>query len=524
MENNVRIAPVKPTMLPIPMQLLDKIAIDHANGHVYVDRRAAGDPNLLTWQDRNKSNGLVFLIKPAEVDEVAKLREGGMRVSESGDDDLLVRNHAIEIITTAGKYNASDIHIMMRGNYTEIQIVVDGGLLVLKRINQEEGAALSRAIYQGIAKTRDSSYEPLQFQSAQIPGDALPNNIGVSSVRIIRGPCYPQDSGGAFMTMRLQYVSGHKGTRLSELRPLELPRKPQGAFMLGEMGYTPSQLDKIYTLMDAPNGLILFTGPTGSGKTTAIFECLQEVARIHPDRRLVTIEDPVEKPMEWALQMAVTGCKTDEETGDAFAERGRVTLRLAPNNIFLGELRGPDVAVAAIELSLTGHQVWSTLHVTDPFLAVDRFEMMDNQRLARRVFCDHKLVRGVIAQRLLAKLCTECSVLLSGKPDTLSKRIIKSLQTWGDLSKVKVRGVGCSHCGHRGTSGRFAVAEILVTDADVMVDFINHGSEVARKNHRMKPDSDPSMIESAIKYALAGFVDPRSIEKSIDLIEPKGKE
>lgn len=524
MENNVRALAVKPVMLPIPMQFLDKVAIDHSNGHVYVDRRSAGDPSLLTWQDRNKSNGLVFQIKPSDVDEVAKLRDSGMRTSENGEDDLLVRNHAIEIITTAAKYSASDIHIMMRGSYTEIQIVVKGGLRVLKRISQEEGTALARAIYQGIAKVRDSSYNPLDFQNAQIPGDALPNNIGVSSVRIVRGPSYPQARDGAFMTMRLQFLAGHKGARQSELAALEYPRKPEGTFRLGEMGYTASQVEKINELMDAPNGVILFTGPTGSGKTTAMFEALQEVARTKPHRRLVTIEDPVEYPMEWAVQMAITGAKNDKETGDAFGERVRVALRMAPNNILLGELRGPEVAVAAFEAGVTGHQVWSTMHVTDPFLFVERLELMDKERLDRRVFCDHKLVRGVIAQRLLPKLCSECSVLLSEKPAALSKRIINSLQTWGDLCKVKVRGAGCPHCGHDGTVGRFAVAEILVTDAEVMSDFIKHGSDVARTNHRKKPDSDPSMLESAIKYSLAGIVDPRSIEDSIDLIVPKGKE
>lgn len=521
---NNGILPPKVAMLPIPLQLLDKIAIDRANGHVYVDKRSAGDPNLLTWQDRNKANGLVFKIKPSDVDEVAKLREGGMRAYENTEDDLLVRNHAIEIITTAAKYNASDIHIMMRGSYTEIQIVVKGGLRVLKRISQEEGTALARAIYQGIAKVRDSSYNPLDFQNAQISSDALPNNIGVSSIRIVRGPSYPQARDGAFMTMRLQFLADHKSACQSELAALEFPRKPDGVFRLGVMGYTPSQVEKINELMDAPNGLILFTGPTGSGKTTAMFQALQQVARTKPHRRLVTIEDPVEYPMEWAVQMAITGAKNDKETGDAFGERVRVALRMAPNNILLGELRGPEVAVAALEAAVTGHQVWSTMHVTDPFLFVDRLELMDKKRLDRRVFCDHKLVRGVIAQRLLPKLCTECSVLLSDEPNTLSKRIVNSLQTWGDLSKVKVRGAGCSHCGYDGTVGRFAVAEILVTDAAVMSDFISHGSDVARKNHRKKPGSDVSMLESSIKYSLAGIVDPRSIEDSIDLIEPKGKE
>lgn len=511
------------SLLPLPPSLADKVAIDRVGKAIYVDRRCAGDPQLLTWQDRNRSAGIMMHIKPCDVDEVARFRAGGMRSGTDEDDELVVRNHALEIISTAAKYGASDIHIMMRGTYAEIQIVIKGGLRVLKRLTQAEGEAIARAIYQGIAKTRDSSYNPLEFQNAQIAGDALPSNSSLSSVRIVRGPSYPQDTNGAFMTMRLQYITGQGGTRQTDLPALELPRQPEGQLGLVNMGYTDSQVEKLKTLMDAPNGLVIFTGPTGSGKTTTMFEVLQDVARTKPQRRQVTVEDPVEYPMEWAVQMAVTGTKNEKETGAAFGERVRVALRMAPNIVLLGEVRGPEVAVAALEASVTGHQVWSTMHVTDPFLFVERLELMDRERLDRRVFCDHKIVRGVVAQRLLPKLCRNCSTLLSEKPGALPERMVSALRTWGDITQVRVQGDGCSECGHDGTHGRFAVAEIVLLDAAVMSDFIHHGSDVARNNHRAKPDSDPSMLESAIMHALAGTLDPRAVEDWVDLIEQKDK-
>lgn len=521
MEPGSQAAPA--ALLPLPLSLTDKVAIDRVGKAIYVDRRCAGDPQLLTWQDRNRSAGIPMQIKPCDVDEVAKLRASGMRSDNSDDDELVVRNHALEIIMTSAKYSASDVHIMMRGTYSEIQIVIKGGLRVLKRLTQAEGEAIARAIYQGIAKTRDSSYNELDFQNAQIPGDALPPNIGLSSVRIVRGPSYPQSMNGAFMTMRLQYMTGQAGARQTDLAPLELPRQPEGRLSLLNMGYTEQQVGKLKTLMDAPNGLVIFTGPTGSGKTTTMFEVLQEVARTKPQRRQVTVEDPVEYPMEWAVQMAITGARNDKETGAAFGERVRVALRMAPNIVLLGEVRGPEVAVAALEASVTGHQVWSTMHVTDPFLFVERLELMDRERLDRRVFCDHKIVRGVVAQRLLPKLCPHCSVLLSEKPDSLSQRIIDALTTWGDIDRVRVHGAGCVSCGYDKTQGRFAVAEIVLMDAAVMSDFIHHGSDVARSNHRAKQDSDPSMLESAIMHTLAGTLDPRDVEDWVDLIEPKDK-
>lgn len=508
-------------MIPLPIALIDLVALDSSTKQVFVDRRSAGNPLLLTWRDRNKTLGIDLKIEPVELDEVAKLRASGLRQVENVDEEMVVRGKAITLIQQAADYGASDIHIMMRGTHAEIQIVVKGGLRVLKRRTQAEGEALTRAIYQGIAKTRDASYNLLDFQSAQIPGDALPPDTGLTSIRIIRGPCYPQAHDGAFMTLRLQYSSVRSTKR--NLPPLELPRLPEGEFRLVDMGYMATQVEKLKRLMDAPNGIVIVTGPTGSGKTTSMFEVLTDIARTKPHRRLVTVEDPVEYPMEWAVQMAVTGTRNDAETGSAFSERIRHALRMAPNIILLGELRGPDVAVAALEAAVTGHQVWTTMHVTDPFLFVERLEMMDRDRLDRRIFCDHKIVRGVVAQRLLPQLCPRCSIPLPKRPDLISNRIVTALATWGDIANVRVQGSGCRQCGYDGTLGRFAVAEVLVMDAAVMRDFIKHGSEAARDNYRAKPGADPSMLESAINHALAGTVDPRAVEDWVDLIEPKDK-
>lgn len=507
--------------IALPQSIIDRVAVDTLTSTVFVDRRYAGDPLLLTWKDRNKSNGVILTIKPMDVDEVVKMRAAGMRMVEEADADMLVRGHSVDLIREGAAYGASDLHLMMRGAHTEIQAVVKGGLRVLARKTQAEGESMARAIYQGIAKVRDSSYNLLEFQNAQIPGDALPPDIGLTSVRIVRGPSYPQAQGGSFMTLRLQYGTEQVSRKHGELPRLQLPRRPEGELRLPKQGYTAKNIEKLKLLMDAPNGVVIFTGPTGSGKTTAMFEALKDIARNKPERRLVTIEDPVEYPMDWAVQLAITGARNDAETGAAFGEHIRVSLRMAPNIILLGELRGPDVAVAALEAAVTGHQVWTTMHVTDPFLFVERLELMDSNRLARRVFCDHKIVRGVIAQRLLPQLCSHCSSLLRDKPHALPKRIITALATWGELNRVRVQGDGCAHCNFDGTTVRFAVAEVVVMDAAVMSDFINQGSEVARDNYRARLDADPSMLVSAIQYALSGLIDPRAVEAWVDIIEPR---
>lgn len=497
----------------------DKVAIDTLNKVLYVERGTVGDPVLLTCIERNLQRGKKYTVKAVDFDEIATLRNQGFRQTNVSQDemDMLNRGEAIDIISTAAKYRASDIHFMNRGQHCEIQIVVKGGLKVLARKQQKVGEALMRAIYQGLAKVRDSGFLELEFQNAQIPGEVLPNT-NLTSVRIVRGPCYPESMGGAFMTMRLQYNSS-KPEKI-KLPQLDEPRKPEGTFQLGNSGWTQSNISKIRLLMDSPSGVVIFTGPTGSGKTTSLFEVLQEIARQKPHLRLVTIEDPVEYPMAWAVQMAVTNAKNDEETGAAFSDRVRVALRMAPNNILLGELRGPDVAVSAIEAAVTGHQVWTTMHVNDPFQFVDRLEIMDSVRLSRRVFCDHKTVQGAIGQRLLAKLCRHCSKLNSTE-NVLSERLVRSLSTWGDVSRVRVKGAGCEHCNYDGTVERFAVAEVIVFDSEVMSDFVEFGSEIARTKYRARPDSDPSMLEASIRYVLGGAVDPRSVEEKVERIDPK---
>lgn len=509
-------------LIPVPSGMVEKLAINRTDNIVYVETLASSTPKFLSWLERNKSKGIELKTIKAEMDEIAALRQNGMRISHSADNDLIVRMQAIDLISQAARYRASDIHFMMRGTHAEIQIVVKGGLKVLTRKSQDEGEAITRAIYQGLAKTRDSSWNPLEFQNAQIAGEDLPAELGLTSLRIIRGPCYPQASNGAFMTLRLQYGSVLTASHTTTpLKSLELPRRPAGSMQLESMGFSQAQIKKLKRLMEAPNGLIILTGPTGCGKTTTLFELLQESARNKPHRRQVTAEDPVEYPMEWAVQMAVTDTKNDAETGDAFSERVRTALRMAPHIILLGELRGPSVAVAALEAAVTGHQVWTTLHVTDPFLFVDRLELMDPEKLNRRVFSDHKIVRGVIAQRLLPKLCPDCSVPLDQCPEIQSSSMIDALKTWGDISSVRLKGDGCQKCDYHGTLGRFAVAEVVICDAILMRDFVEHGSEIARRNYRARPDSDHSMLELAIQKALSGEVDPVEIEESVDLIESK---
>lgn len=506
--------------LPVPEGVAGSVAWDRTNDTIYVERRRMGDPLLLTWIDRMRRTGQRLKVEVREIDEIAKMHTEGLGVSAGADDDLRTREQALQLLRTGAQLGASDIHLLIRNGFSEIQMRVKGGLRVLRRrLTADEGESIARALFQGIATVKDQSYNPLLFQNAQISGEVL-SGLGLSSIRLVRGPCFPQEQGGGFAILRLQYT--HLGTRApspNDAAPpiIDTPRTPTGSLRLDAMGYTAWQIEALTMLACVPNGIILFTGPTGSGKTTSLMEMLRHSARLAPERRQITIEDPVEYPMDWAVQLAVTNARTDDETGDAMAEMLRVGLRMDPDTILVGEIRGAGSAVSAINAALTGHQVWSTLHVTDPYLFVDRLELMDAVGLNRRVFCDHTIVRGVVAQRLVPKLCPHCSVPAQAS-DALPQRLRDSVATWCDMDQVRVRGPGCAACSGDGISGRIAVAEVVVTDPVLMRDFVALGTEEARRRHRERADTDGSLLENAMNHVCRGHIDPRDVEKSVDLI------
>lgn len=506
------------TIEPLDESLQNIVAIDSSNSTIYLEEATHWKPLMQTWLRRNQRNGIAFKIEYRELDEVAQLRSNGMRAVDVVDDDQVILPKAIDLIKTAAAYNSSDIHLHMRGDHTEIQFVVKGELRTYQRLTQEDGVLLARAIYQGLAKTKAASWNQLEFQGAQVPDDMLPPDLSLTSARIIRGPMYPVGKGGAFMTIRLQYSeTRYDHLRKFDLPALPVPRRPGGDFNLQEAGYSLSNVTKLDILMSAPHGIIIVTGPTGSGKTTLLYNVMKEKARRNPGMRQVTIEDPVELPMEWAVQLPVTGTRGDDENGEAFAERGQTALRMAPNTLMFGEARGASVALEVVRGAQTGHDTWTTTHVSDPFQAVERWETLDPVRLNRKIFCDPVTLRGLIGVRLLPMLCS-CAKRLDEQPGAVSPRVIEALRTWGPLDAVKVRGDGCNQCGFDGVVGRQAVCEVVVNDEALAHDLINTDVTTARHNYRSRPDADPSMLEASIQRVLRGEVDPRDVEKKVELI------
>ena len=511
----------------------------------------------MTWLAKNRRRDSALAVQICEIERIVQLREQGFnqKAFSSENSEMQVRNYAIDLIVNASKYGASDIHIMMRGTHAEVQFEIQSKLYHFVSLFHDEGGAIARAIFQGLAQTKAATFEDLAYQNAQISGTEFPAQYKIVSCRVFRGPAFSLGAAsGSFMTLRLQYLAGHQ--KENALPPLAYPKRPAGRFDLEGLGYSKAQALKIERLMNTPFGATFFSGPTGSGKTSTLFAILEHLARIYPFARQVSVEDPTENPMPWAVQMVITNAKNDEEVGIEYANLVRGALRMAPKILFIGEIRGPVVALCAIEAALTGHSLWSTIHATDPFLILDRIELMDHVRLNRKFFCDPQIVRGLIAQRLLPRLCPHCKVALAhvwgkgvdeigsseSKPDLsansasvprltqlpqlpqlpyLREGLVETLRSYPTASQESIylaKEGGCEHCNFTGSSGRFAIAEIVVCDELLMADFVNHGTATARANYRARPDADPPILSQALSHLFGGQVDPRDIELLIDTI------
>lgn len=529
MDGELNRPPDRRALPPLPADMTDFVAIDMNEMIVYVEPRRSDDILFAAWLNRCRRAGYEFQPRELDLDEIVQMRQTGyVRFAEgTGDVGEVQENReaAIRFLEEAAGFGASDIHLLLRGQHAEVQYRIKGDLRVAARFSQQEGKAVARAYYQGVAVVKDASYAPLEFQNAQISGDVL-RPLGLSSVRIVRGPMFPVEDGGEVMVLRLQTGSAAPNpTPGRRVRRLPFPRAPESVGPLTDDGYTESQAERLHFLTSGAGGIVLFTGPVGSGKTTTLYKLEAMQAIEAPERRQITIEKPVEYPKPWAVQLSLTGDHDDgDDEGDAFAAHARHVLRMDPNIVEFAEIRSAGVALTALEAAMTGALVFSTMHTFDPYQVPHRIEIMDKARLPKESFCDPKLIRGIVNQRLVPMLCPHCARALADAPQGyLAPWIRAALPTYGDLSKVRIRGAGCDHCEHHGIVGRVAVAEVIVTDDELMSDFVVGGAALARRNYRARSGADPSVLASAMAHVLAGRADPRDVNKKVDTVVPKGR-
>ena len=264
---------------------------------------------------------------------------------------------------------------------------------------------------------------------------------------------------------------------------------------LPQLGFLSDDQEIFERLITLPDGILLVTGPTGSGKTTTLYGCLNYINK--PDKKLITVEDPVEYQMAGINQVQVNA-----DIGMSFPAALRSMLRQAPNIIMIGEIRDLETANIAINASLTGHLVFSTLHTNDAPSAVAR--LVD---IGVQPFLVSSAVRAIMAQRLVRKLCQKCK-----EPYEMTEAEIDSLGL--DASQLAdatvMKGRGCEACKNLGYKGRMGIFEIFQIDDEVR-HMINEKASTTDLRKRAREMGMRTLREDGIRKVLAGMTSAEEV-------------
>jgi general secretion pathway protein E/type IV pilus assembly protein PilB len=379
--------------------------------------------------------------------------------SEALDADAPIIRLVNQIIIDAFKLRASDIHLEPMGKRFRLRYRIDGMMTEMKDIPKRLQAPV-------IARLKISA--AMNIAEKRIPQDGrIQTNVGgkVIDLRVSVIPC----SHGESIVMRILDKSG---LRLG----------------LAELGFMADDQANFERMIALPDGILLVTGPTGSGKTTTLYSCLHYINR--PDRKIITVEDPVEYMLAGINQVQV-----HEHIGFTFASALRSMLRQSPNVIMLGEIRDMETATIAINASLTGHLVFSTLHTNDAPSAVAR--LID---IGVKPFLVASSARCLMAQRLVRKVCKKCAA-----PHTLTEQEIAGLGFTPEQAAAATarKGKGCPECNKTGCKGRFGLFEIFnINDEARKLIYDKVPSNVLR--NRAREMGMRTLREDGMRKVLAG--------------------
>lgn len=360
------------------------------------------------------------------------LKEADRRYTSADSEDAPVTKIVDELIETAYQDRSSDIHVEPEEDTTLIRFRIDGVLQDVLRVPKNLHDRIVTRI-KVLSNLRTDEHLSAQDGKMRMALEEESLDIRVSIIPI---------SGGEKVVMRLL------SSRARE-------------YSLVDLGMNEADLKKVTNAFNKSYGMILSTGPTGSGKTTSIYAIL-EILNTR-EKNITTIEDPIEYRIKGANQVQV-----NQKTNLTFANGLRSILRQDPNIIFVGEIRDGETAGIAVNAALTGHLVLSTLHTNDAVTAIPRLIDMKVEP-----YLVSSTVTVIIAQRLVRKICSFCRIQSSMKFDELAKNIpVDVLKAHyipvGQQKEVRIyRGKGCKNCHFTGYSGRVGVFEVLEVSKEI---------------------------------------------------------
>ena len=389
----------------------------------------------------------------------------GSSIGGDGEDSPIVR-YVHTVIAEALNRRASDIHMEPLEKRFRIRYRIDG---VLHEIENP----------------------PKRLQPTLLSRIKLMANVSIAEKRIPQDGRIAIDVGKKSIDLRVSVLPTAHGESIV-MRILDKEGLNLGLPQLGFFSDDQANFERVISL---PDGVFLVTGPTGSGKSTTLYSALNYIN--HPDRKIITVEDPVEYEMSGVNQVGVK-----REVGMTFAAALRSMLRQAPNIIMVGEIRDKETAEIAINASLTGHMVFSTLHTNDAVSAVSR--LVD---IGIKPFLVSASVRSVLAQRLVRRICPKCK-----EPTEPDPRLLNSLGIRPDqiLDASFMIGAGCDHCNNTGFRGRVGIFEMFNVNEELQQMIYEESSLVALRE-RSREMGMRTMREDGIRKVLAGVTTPDEV-------------
>jgi len=378
------------------------------------------------------------------------------------------------IIFTAVQKRASDVHIESRDDGVRIKYRIDG--------------VLSEAM------------EPIskKFQSPIISRVKVMSDLDIAERRVPQDGRFRLKIKDKTIDFRVSIMPSIYGEdAVIRILDKEMITQAISELKLELLGFSDSLLRKFRRYITQPYGMILVTGPTGSGKTTTLYAALTEIKT--PEDKIVTIEDPVEYQIDGITQIPV-----NEKKGLTFARGLRSILRHDPDKIMVGEIRDPETAQIAIQSALTGHLVFTTVHANNVFDVIGRFLHMqvDPYSFISALNC-------ILAQRLVRVLCPKCKQAVRYRPEQLIESGL-SPEKYGDREFYEARG--CAECGQTGYQGRTAIAELLEL-SDVIREMILARKPLSEVKKRAKEEGIVFLREVGMEKVLKGITSLRELNK-----------
>ncbi len=373
------------------------------------------------------------------------------------------------IIIAAAKAGASDIHFDHQDHSLKVRIRIDGIL-------------------------NDYADIPNEVKNNVITRIKILSGMNITETRLPQDGAIKTNLGGMDLDMRVSSLPTKKGEKIV-IRILDYSRSMQG---IEYLFFSEDNYKKILKMISEPNGIILVTGATGSGKSTTVYSFLQKLNV--KGTNLITVEDPVEMDIEGINQVQV-----NSDIGLDFATVLRSILRQDPNVIMIGEIRDSETAQIAVRASITGHLVLSTLHTNNSLTTIERLLDMEVER-----YLLASALSGIVSQKLARKLCDKCKKVRATTP--YEKEMFRKFLDM-DVNQV-YEAVGCSECAS-GYHGRIALQEVLLISPDIR-DAINARVPKAKLRELVYGSDVITLLQDGLYKVMAGLT---SIEEVIKLTE-----